>query len=312
MILTVTPNAALDRVMFIDEFRPGTSIRAAKMVDSVGGKGLDSSVALRTFEVDTLGLGFVAGHSGQLLVNLLDGYGIRHDLIWLEGDIRIAHVLVETLHHRHSHVIAGALPVPPEAAEDLLRRYRTHLRHAAWVIAAGSLAPGLPASYYHTLTEMAHAANVPILIDGHGPPILAALPAQPNILKMNRAEFAQTFGSSAYTLADLHWQGQALREREKLPALVLTCGEEGILALTATGSYRAISPVQPAVNAAGAGDTASAMLAWRFSLGDSWPEALRWAAAASAACVLTEGTAESRRTDVERILPEVEVRLLDS
>jgi fructose-1-phosphate kinase PfkB-like protein len=53
------------------------------------------------------------------------------------------------------------------------------------------------------------------------------------------------------------------------------------------------------------------MLAWRFSLGDSWSEALRWTAAASAACVLTEGTAESRRTDVERILPEVEVRLLD-
>jgi 1-phosphofructokinase family hexose kinase len=286
-------------------------MQAAKMGDSVGGKGLGSSVALRTFELDTVSLGFVAGPNGQLLINLLAGYSIRHDLIWLEGDTRIAHVLVETQHHRHSHVIAGELPVPPQAAADLLQRYQAHLPHADWVIAAGSLAPGLPPTYYHTLTEMAHAANVPILIDGRGPPIVAALPARPTIIKMNRAEFAQTFGGSPQTLAGLQEQGEALREREKLTALVLTCGEEGILALTPTGSYRAISPIQPAVNAAGAGDTASAMLAWRFSLGDSWPEALRWAAAASAACVLAEGTGESRRSDVERILPETRVESLD-
>lgn len=311
MILTVTPNAALDRVIFIDEFQPGTNMRAARMVDYIGGKGLDASVALRTFEIDTLGLSFMAGSAGQALLKLLDGYGIRHDLTWLEGEIRIAHVVVEMHHHRHSHIIGGALPVPAEAAADLLQRYQAHLPRAAWVIAAGSLAPNLPATYYHTLTELAHAANIPILIDSSGPPILEVVPARPTILKMNRTEFNQTFNASAASLADLQAQGQALHEREKLPTLVLTCGPEGLLALTADASYHAVAPTQRAVNAAGAGDTASAMLAWRFSLGDSWPAALRWAAAASAASVLAEGTGESRRADVERILPEVEVKILD-
>ena len=46
MILTLTPNAALDRLLFIDEFKPGTVMRPQKMIDKVGGKGLDSSVAL--------------------------------------------------------------------------------------------------------------------------------------------------------------------------------------------------------------------------------------------------------------------------
>jgi sugar/nucleoside kinase (ribokinase family) len=53
------------------------------------------------------------------------------------------------------------------------------------------------------------------------------------------------------------------------------------------------------------------MLAWRFSLGDDWPEALRWAAAASAASVLAEGTGESHRPEVERLLPEAKVKILD-
>jgi 1-phosphofructokinase family hexose kinase len=311
MILTVTPNAALDRVIFIDEFQPGTTMRASRMVDYVGGKGLDASVALRTFEIDTLALSIVGGSAGQALVKLLDGYGIRHDLIWLEGETRIAHVIVETRHHHHSHIIGGALPVPPQAAASLLQRYQMHLPQAAWVIAAGSLALGIPASYYRTLTEMAHAAGMPILVDSFGPPVGEVVPARPTILKMNRSEFNQTFNANAQTLADLQAPGQTLREREKLPALVLTSGAEGILALTPEGSYHASAPRQHAVNAAGAGDTASAMLAWRFSRGDNWREALRWAAAASAASVLAEGTGESRQPDVERLLPEAKVRLLD-
>jgi 1-phosphofructokinase family hexose kinase len=256
-------------------------------------------------------LSVVGGSAGQALAKLLDGYGIRHYLIWLEGETRIAHVIVETRHHYHSHIIGGALPIPPEAAAGLLQRYRAHLPQTAWVIAAGSLAPGIPASYYRTMTETAHAAGIPILIDSSGPPIVEVVPARPTILKMNRAEFNQTFNADAQTLADLQAPGQALREREKLPALVLTSGAEGILALTPEGSYHALAPTQHAVNAAGAGDTASAVLAWRFSLGDNWREALRWAAAASAASVLAEGTGESHRPDVERLLPEAEVKFLD-
>jgi 1-phosphofructokinase family hexose kinase len=310
MILTVTPNSALDRVIFIDEFQPGTAMRAAKMIHSVGGKGCDASVALRTFEVDTLALTFVAGPHGELLMRLLDSYGIRHDLIWLEGDTRIVHILLETQHHRTSLVTAGALAVPPEGFAQLLEGYKTHLSRAVWVIAAGSLAPGLPPSFYQTVVQMAQAAHAPILIDAFGPPILATLSTPPTILKMNRTEFGKTFSLSANTLTELQTQAQAVREREKLPALVLTCGEEGILALTPEGIFLAISPTQQPVNTAGAGDTASAMLAWRLSQGDTWPEALRWAAAGGAACVLTEGTADSRRPDVERLLPQVEVRQL--
>jgi len=42
-----------------------------------------------------------------------------------------------------------------------------------------------------------------------------------------------------------------------------------------------------------------------LSQGDGWLEALRWAAASGAACVLTEATAEVRLEDVQRLLPQV-------
>lgn len=308
MILTVTVNSALDRVLFVEEFRSGTTMRPQKMVESVGGKGLDASVVLQTLGVENLALGFVAGLTGQQLVKLLDAYGIPHDLIWVEGQTRIAHVVVETLHRRHSHIVAGGLSVSPKAYQYFWDRFQTCLDRATWVVTGGSLAAGVPVSCYRRLAEMARRAGVSILLDSFGPPLLEALPAQPTVVKMNRDEFGRTFGHRADSLSQLKAQAEAVREDRGLSALVLTCGAEGILAVTAECTYLAASPVQKAVNAAGAGDAVSAALAWRLSVGDRWPDALRWAAATGAAVVLTEGTADCHPADVERIVGQTRVR----
>jgi fructose-1-phosphate kinase PfkB-like protein len=105
-------------------------------------------------------------------------------------------------------------------------------------------------------------------------------------------------------------QIQRARQHHDLPALVVTCGGQGLLGIEARGCWLARPPVQTIVNAAGAGDAASGVLAWRLGAGESWPEALRWAAAAGAAVVLTETTADLERSDFERILPQVGIEQL--
>ena len=84
---------------------------------------------------------------------------------------------------------------------------------------------------------------------------------------------------------------------------MITSGAEGILALTPEGIFRVLVPPQSAVNPAGAGDAASAALAWRLGSGDSWPEALIWAGAASAAAVLSEATGEVDKQTALNLLP---------
>ena len=155
MILTLTANAALDRVIFIEEFVPTTTMRAPRFIECAGGKGFDTSVALRGLGQRTTAIGFVAGYYGGLLVNVLTNYGIDADPIWLPGETRLANVLVETARARHSHVMIGALPVTAADVEAMLERFRSHLPAAVWVAAAGSLPPGMPPTFYHTVTAIA-------------------------------------------------------------------------------------------------------------------------------------------------------------
>jgi len=310
MIITVTFNSALDRLLFIDEFQPGTTIRPHKMVEAVGGKGFDVSVVLQALGVENLALGFVAGLNGQQLVKLLEGYSIRHDLDWVEGETRIAHVVVETIHHRHTHLIAAGLSVSNKAYQKFLKRYRAHLKKTTWVVTGGSVAPRMPVTVYRDLTELAHQAGVSMLLDSFGPPLLETLALSPAILKMNHQEFNQTFKIQTHSLDELATTARTIRQTHGLPALVITCGPEGILAITAKESYLATAPTQQAVNAAGAGDSVSAALLWRFLAGDDWPAALRWAAATGAAVTLTEKTAEYHWPDVERLVRNTTVQRL--
>ena len=308
MFLTLTANPALDRVFFIDQFIPATTMHPQKVIDSVGGKGFDTSVALRALGQQTLGLGFIAGPTGKKLVSLLEEDGIEHDLVWVEGDTRMANVICETGFHRHSHLMTEGFSVSPSHYESFLKIYERRLPEAEWVIAAGSLPDGLPKDFYSTITEMAHRANKPILIDCAGKPAMEAISAHPSILKMNQKEFAQTFGLENRQLEQSITNAVKVRRKYSLDLLVVTCGEDGIIAITPDEGFLASSPVQEVVNAAGAGDAASACLAWRLSLQDTWPEALRWAAATSAAAVLTERTGDCNQMDIDQIRPSVNIR----
>jgi fructose-1-phosphate kinase PfkB-like protein len=169
------------------------------------------------------------------------------------------------------------------------------------------LPAGAPPDFYARLARIARQAGVPFLVDCFGEPARKTLDCPPTILKMNRAELNTTFGLTAHTITEVHHAAAEIHRAHHLENLVITVGKEGLLAVTAEGAFLACAPSQEEVNAAGSGDAASAALAWQRSLGSPWPLALQWAAAAGAAVVLTEGTAECDRADVERIFPQVQV-----
>jgi 6-phosphofructokinase 2 len=67
----------------------------------------------------------------------------------------------------------------------------------------------------------------------------------------------------------------------------------------------------PVVNSAGAGDGMAAALAIGLSEGWPWAESLRLAVATAAAVVMTPGTAECHKADVDRLLPQVRLEPLE-
>jgi 1-phosphofructokinase family hexose kinase len=308
MILTVTPDPVLDKILFVKRWTPDTPMHAEKTALGVGGKGLDASLVLQQLGVETVGLTFLAGPTGESLLELAGEHQLTVEPVWAGGETRTAYIVAQTEPGHHSHIFVGGLEIDEAQRTAFLDRLTTYLADADWLICGGIIPDVLPTDFYRRVTERAHAAGVPVLIDSFRSFITDALPSQPDILKMNCQEFEWTFGGRADDLETLKEEAVRIRREQELGTLVITCGPDGLLAVSDEGVVHAQPPRLKALNATGAGDAASAVLAWRLSSGDAFPEALRRAAAVSAAVVLTESTAICRAEDVERIYPEVVVK----
>jgi len=306
VIVTLTPNTGLDRVIFVPRFEWGHTVRATESTLAMGGKGTDVSIVLTALGYRSLALGFAAGQTGEQMVRILEAQGVRCDFVWTEGETRTNYVLVDSERGQQSTITTPGLRVRPAHVAALRAKLREHLPRASSLVLGGSLPQGVEPETYRDMIGDGKEAGVPVLFDASGPGLEVGARALPNLLKLNRAEAEQLSDQPLLTGEGLRCAAREWVARG-VQRVVATAGAEGAWALSAGEEYfippLAIKPL----NTAGAGDGLMAGLAVGSAEGWSWVEALRLGMAAAAAVCLTPGTAECRREDVERLLPQVRI-----
>jgi 1-phosphofructokinase family hexose kinase len=319
VILTLTPNPTIDRAIFVRGFQLGAVVRAEREVVTPSGKGVDASLVIHELGGQTLALGLIAGHTGDLLTAMLDEWGVAHGFCRANGETRTATVLVDLSVGEQSTISTATLSATEAHLARLLEVLDCHAGRAWGLICGGSLPPGLPADSYAHLLRRARECGLVTLLDTSGGALRAGIPGRPDVLKVNREELvALDEGVARLDVCgpqDLGPLSNALRRflgRWVSEALVITLGELGALAVTGTGVFWAKPPSVRATNTAGAGDALNGGLMLARSRRRNWPSALALGTAAAASVVMNEGTAVCHRAQVAGLLPEVRVYRLDA
>jgi len=306
VILTLTPNAGLDRVIFLPSFEWGDTIRATRTVLAMGGKGTDVSMVLGELGHPGIALGFAAGQTGERMVRMLEERGVQCDFVWVEGETRANYILIDTHRDRQSTITPPGPVVRAEHIRALRSRLREHLPGATCLVLGGSLPQGMAPEVYQDLISDARTASVPTLFDASGPGLTAGARALPTLLKLNRTEMEELSGHRLSTNERLRCAAREWVARG-VTRVVVTSGSQGAWAFSAEDECFIPSlPLDP-VNTAGAGDGLMAGLAVGLSQRWPWVKALRLGVAAAAAVCLTPGTAECHKEDIERFLPQVQI-----
>jgi 1-phosphofructokinase family hexose kinase len=319
MILTLTPNPTIDRVVFVRGFRLGAVVRAEREVVTPSGKGVDASLVIHELGGETVALGLNAGLSGRLLVELLDEWRIEHDFVSACGETRSALVLVDLQVGRQSTISAPTLTAGPEQLAALLDRLTRYAADGSGLICGGSLPPGLASDSYAHLLRHARGLGLFTLLDTSGKALRQGIAGLPHVLKVNLEELAILDRGHTYddcSTGDDPQSQVGLLVAHLAPrlgewagdALVITLGGQGCVAVTREGSYYAVPPSVAVANTAGAGDALNGGLMLARSQGQDWPSALALGTAAAASVVMNEGTAICQREQVESLLPRVRVK----
>jgi len=306
MILTVTPNTTLDHTLIIPTFQLNQTIRAQESYYSMGGKPTDASWILGELGIPSLALGFAAGSIGHKVAALLQQRQVQTDFIEVDGESRLNTVIVCADGSGQSTITTSTLQVRGVHLNALREKFIQALPAATCVILGGTLPKGASPSLYAGFIELAKAHGIPVIFDAGEPNLSAGLAAGPTYIKPNQDELSGLVGERVTDMASAYRAGQRILEQYGT-APIMTFGGDGALAVLPGRAYR-IPPLPiKVVSAAGAGDAVLAGLAASIERAQPIEEGLRWGMAAASAVCLLPGTADCRREDVERFLPQVEL-----
>ncbi|GIG87021.1 1-phosphofructokinase [Plantactinospora endophytica] len=285
MILTVTLNPSLDRAMEIDRLARGEVIRAASAHLDPGGKGVNVSRALLANGVPSRAVLPVGGEEGAQLVRLLESEGVELLVVPIAGRTRSNITLAEPDGTVTKINESGPVLTGPEFAE-VTRAVLAAADSADWVVACGSVPPGLPVAAFGDLCARLVDAGVRLAVDTSGPALRAAAEAGVALVKPNREELAEAVGAPLRSLGDVVDAAAQVRTWGAGTVLA-SLGADGAVLVDAKGVVTGESPVAQPKSTVGAGD---ALLAGFLAAGARGPDALAEGLAWGAAAVSLPGS----------------------
>ncbi|WP_326797579.1 1-phosphofructokinase family hexose kinase [Streptomyces sp. NBC_01808] len=316
MFLTVTLNLALDVTYRVPRLRAHASHRVTDVTERPGGKGLNVARVLAALGHPVTVTGLAGGPTGAQVRALLaaESAGVTDALVSVAGNTRRTVAVVDgstgdttQLNEAGPEVTADEWAVFLDAYASLLKGSGTGTGTGEGpapvraVALCGSLPPGVPVDAYAELVRAAHAAGVPVLLDTSGEPLRHGVAAGPDLVKPNAEELAQLTGDTE----PLRAADDA--RRRGAHAVVASLGADGLLAVTAEGTWRAAPPRHVPGNPTGAGDSAVAGLLSGLAEGLDWPARLARAVALSAATVAAPVAGEFDTAVYAETLPRTEI-----
>lgn len=301
MLLTLTPNPAIDRTLIVPGFRDAEVCRASERRDAAGGKGLNVTRVARALGLPVRACGPLGGDTGRQIAALAEAEGLEAHWHWLAGgESRICLLITDP---QAQDTLTINEQGPQVSAADwtaLAALVQQECMSASALAISGSLPLGVPVERFRVmLSEI--AGQRPVLLDTSGAALAGTLDLPLALLKINAHELGDVLGTPLTTVEQT--AAAAVEALSRGPrAVIVTMGRHGAVAANADGVWYARPPALTPVSPVGSGDAVMAGAAATLLGGGTLAEALCLGVACGAANALTVGAGVVRGNDLEQML----------
>jgi 1-phosphofructokinase family hexose kinase len=309
LIVTLTINPAIDRILSVDRlaFEDRAYINSSR--ESAGGRGINASCVIHAFGGKTVAVLTSGGDTGKRLEGLMSGYGYPVSVVPIANAIRV-NVTVTDKHgltvnlNETGPALSGAEVIGVEKA------VRESLATASWLLACGSLPPGVPPSFYGRMIAMARKKKVKTLLHADGQALVEGIEARPTVVTPNQKEAERLLGRTLLTRTQYLDAAERIRSMGA-ESVVLSLGSRGAVGAFADGLMEALPPRVDALCPIGAGDALSAAYTWAIQRKSDAADALRWGVAAGTATARLPGMSFATLEQTRDMYRQVEVRRVE-
>ncbi|WP_299759725.1 hexose kinase [uncultured Pontibacter sp.] len=302
-VITITLNPALDKSTHVPLVLPEKKLRCDEPTYEPGGGGINVSRALKKLGSNSSAWVLVGGPSGERICKLLEDEGVEYKAIKTKNWTRENLMVMES---NSGNQYRFGMP-GPEVQEQEWRQCLEELEQLSpektpkYVVASGSLPPGVPDNFYEQLATIAHRKNFRLIVDTSGDALLNAAGEGVYLLKPNLGELAALAGKEKISAMEQEEIAKQVLEQGKCKVLVVSLGPRGAMLASQEGITYVVPPTMPQQSAVGAGDSMVAGMVLCLLEGGSLSDMVRYGVAAGTAATMTPGSELCRKEDTDKI-----------
>jgi len=305
MILTVTLNTCIDKVVAVPGFVRGGTMKGRVRRFHPAGKCINVSRCLAVLGHASIASGFVGRNEHPLFSDELARHNIADHLVDVDGRTRDSVTYIDPDDGTVTHIREDGAPVGRADLDRLAACLAERTGRGDTVIFAGSMPPGLQADALGQLLTMCRQAGARTVLDSSGEAFVTAVKSGPWLIKPNQAELNELTGLSTRTTAEVVSAAKSLLD--KVEIVVASMGRNGAVCVTNDGAWHGAGDVDGVRSTVGCGD---ALLAGFIAgLAEDLPlaECLRKGVACGAASARSDVAGEIHADHVRELLPFVKV-----
>jgi 6-phosphofructokinase 2 len=304
-IVTLTLNPTIDKSTRVDQMVPEHKLRCDKAVYDPGGGGINVSRVLRRLTGDSLAIFTSGGHTGYFLEELLTEEGVRQLPISIEDRTRENFIVLETSTNHQYRFGLGGPTLGPNEWQKCLTVLEELEPQPDFLVASGSLPPGVPNDFYARVAGIARKKNARFILDTSGEALRLAANEGVYLLKPNQQELSKLVGSELIRTEGVEGAARHIIHQGCCEVVVVSLGPEGAMLVSENEVVRVPAPHVPKRSTVGAGDSMVAGMVWKLAQEKRLAEVVHFGVACGTAAIMNEGTELCHPVDVERLFSQL-------
>lgn len=303
MILTVTLNPCIDKSSAAEQLKPESKLRCSEVVNEPGGGGINVSKALKKLETASVALFPAGGHNGDMLCSLLREEEIEFHAVDTKVETRENWIVLETSTNSQFRFTFPGREVQEETIKIVIDQIRNF--SPGYVIASGSLPPGLPDHFYGLIVKNAKAVGAKCIVDTSGPALQALQGKGAYLIKPNINELCKMLNVEALAKDEVPAAAQQAIHDGYAELIAVSMGPDGAWLVSSNEKYFADAPKVKKRSTVGAGDSMVAGMTFMLQQNRSLKEMISFGVACGSAATMNEGTQLFHKADAERLFAEM-------
>lgn len=303
-IITITFSPCIDKTTSVQDFIPEKKLRCAQPVYEAGGGGINVSRAISKLGGTSIAIYPSGGCTGALFDRLLAKDKVPSKVVRAINETRENFIVVERSSGEQYRFGIPGSPLTEDEWKELIKNLEEE-NEVNYIVASGSLPPGVPVDIYAKIAAIAKSKNAKFIVDTSGEALRNAINEGVYLVKPNLNELGSLTGKPVASTAQIIEAAQQIIQEKKCSVVVVSMGGAGAVFVAENRAEKIPVPKVEVKSTVGAGDSMVAGIVLYVSRGASMYEAVQYGLACGTAATMNPGTELCKKEDADKLFNQI-------